>query len=317
MQADQSPRPIIIDCDPGVDDAIAILLALASSEELDLLGITCVAGNVPLAQTQANARRICELAGRTDIRVFAGCEQPILRPPYANKSSHGDSGLGAALLPEPTMLLQTKHAVDFIIESCLDADDEGITLCPIGPLTNIALAMVKDTRIISKIREIVLMGGAALSPGNVTPVAEFNVFVDPHAAQIVFASGAEITMFGLDATYQALLTPERLATIEALSTPVSSNVVAMLDFYGRYNVGNFGGPGSPLHDPCVIAYLINMNLFSGKAVAVTVEVASEMTMGQTVTDWWGVTVAKANCNVISHVDADGLFVLLTARLSRY
>jgi purine nucleosidase len=317
MEPDQSPRPIIIDCDPGVDDAIAILLALASSEELDLLGITCVAGNVPLAQTQANARRICELAGRTDIRVFAGCERPILRPPYADKSSHGDSGLGAAQLPEPTMPLQTEHAVDFIIESCLDADDEGITLCPIGPLTNIALAIVKDTRIISKIREIVLMGGAALSPGNVTPVAEFNVFVDPHAAQIVFASGAKITMFGLDATYQALVTPERTASIEALSTAVSSNVVAMLDFYGRYNVEKFGGPGGPLHDPCVIAYLINMNLFSGKAVAVTVEVASEMTMGQTVTDWWGVTDAEPNCTVINHVDAEGLFTLLTARLSRY
>ena len=201
MQPDQLPRPIIIDCDPGVDDAIAILLALASSEELDLLGIACVAGNEPLAQTQANARRICELAGRTDIRVFAGREWPILRPPYADKLSRGDSGLGAAQLPEPAMPLQTKHAVDFMIERCLDADDEGITLCPIRPLTNIAMAMVKDTRIISKIREIVLMGDAALSPGNATPVAEFNTFVDPHAAQIVFASGAAITTFGLYATY--------------------------------------------------------------------------------------------------------------------
>lgn len=179
------------------------------------------------------------------------------------------------------------------------------------------MAIVKDIRIIPKIREIVLMGGAALSPGNVTPVAEFNVFVDPHAAQIVFASGTKITMFGLDATYQALVTPERMASIEALSTPVSSNVVAMLDFYGRYNVKKFGGPGGPLHDPCVIAYLINMNLFSGKAVAVTVEVASEMTMGQTVTDWWGITDAEPNCTVINHVDAEGLFTLLTARLSRY
>jgi purine nucleosidase len=266
MQFDHLPRPIIIDCDPGVDDEIAIYLALASSEELDLLGITCVAGNVPLSRAQMNARRICELAGRPDVRVFSGCEQSILRPPYVDKSSHGISGLGDAQLSEPTMPLQTEHAVDFIIECCLTANDEGITLCPIGPMTNIAMAMVKDTRIIPKIREIVLMGGAALNPGNVTPVAEFNVFVEPHAAQIVFASGAKITMFGLDATYQALVTPERMAAIDALSTPVSNNVVSMLDFYGRYNVEQFGGPGGPLHDPCVIAYLINTNLFSGKAV---------------------------------------------------
>ena len=317
MPLDQSPRPIIIDCDPGVDDAVAILLALASPDELEVRGITCVAGNVPLVQTQANARRVCELAGRTDIRVFAGCERPLLRPRYGVKSSHGETGLGAAQLPEPTMSLQAQHAVDFLIESCLGAADEGITLCPIGPLTNIALALVKEPKIVSGIREIVLMGGAALNPGNVTPAAEFNIFVDPHAAQIVFESGVNLTMFGLNATYQALATPERMAAIKALPSAVGRNVIAMLDFYGRYNIEKFGGPGGPLHDPCVIANIIQPNLFAGRQVAVSIETTSELTMGETVADWWSVTDAKPNCRVINEVDTDGFFALLTERLSRY
>jgi purine nucleosidase len=300
-----------------VDDAVAILLALASPDELEVRGITCVAGNVPLAQTQANARRVCELAGRTDIRVFAGCERPILRPRFGAKSSHGETGLGAAHLPDPAMPLQAQHAVDFLIESCLGAEEDGITLCPIGPLTNVALALVKQPKIVSRIREIILMGGAALNPGNVTSAAEFNIFVDPHAARIVFESGVNLTMFGLDATYQALVTPERMAAIDALPSAVASNVVAMLDFYGRYNIERFGGPGGPLHDPCVIANIIQPNLFAGKKVAVSIETKSELTMGETVADWWRVTNAKANCCVINEVDAEGFFALLTERLSRY
>ena len=317
MPLDRLPRPIIIDCDPGVDDAVAILLALASPDELELKGITCVAGNVPLAQTQANARRVCELAGRTDIRVFAGCERPILRPRYGAKSSHGETGLGAAQLPEPMMPLQDQHAVDFLIESCRGADDGGITLCPIGPLTNIALALVKEPRIISGIREIMLMGGAALNPGSVTPAAEFNIFVDPHAAQIVFDSGVNLTMFGLDATYQALATPERMAAIDALPSTVARIVIDMLDFYSRYKVEMFGGPGGPLHDPCVIANIIQPKLFVARKVAVHIETTSELSIGRTVADWWGVTDAKPNCCVVNEVDAEGFFVLLTERLSRY
>lgn len=311
------PLPIIIDCDPGVDDAIAILLALASGAELDLLGITCVAGNVSLDHTAKNARRVCELAQRPDIRVFAGCAQPILRPQYSVMSSHGATGLGLSQLDEPALPLDKEHAVDYIIESCLKADDKGIILCPIGPLTNIALAMVKNRQIIPKIREIVLMGGAALCPGNVTPVAEFNIFVDPHAAQIVFGSGVELTMLGLDVTHRALVTPERMALIQALSSPVSDFIVAMLDYYGRYNIEKFGEPGGPLHDPCVIAYLIDRKLFSGKKVYVSVELTSEMTMGQTIVDWWGITSNKPNCYVINQMDTDGFFALLLERLSRY
>ena len=317
MPQDQVPRPIIIDCDPGVDDAVAILLALASPDEIELRGITCVAGNVPLEMTQANARRVCELAGHTDVRVFAGCERPILRPPYGAKSSHGESGLGAAQFAEPTMPLQAQHAVDFLLESCLGAEHEKITLCPIGPLTNIALALVKEPLIISGIAEIVLMGGAALSPGSVTPAAEFNIFVDPHAAQIVFESGVDLTMFGLDATYQALATPERMEAIDALPSTVARNVVEMVDSYGRYNIEKFSGPGRPLHDPCVIANIIQPNLFAGRMVAVAVETTSELTMGETVADWCRVTDAEPNCQVINKVDAKGFFALLTERLSRY
>jgi len=308
-------RAIILDCDPGQDDALAILLALASGEELDLLAITTVAGNVPLPLTQANARKICTLAGRADMPVYAGCARPILRPLVTAEYVHGETGLDGAELPEPGMALQPQHAVDFIVDTLLERPAGTVTLCPVGPLTNIALAMIKAPEIIPRIAEIVLMGGA-MSHGNTTPAAEFNIYVDPHAARVVFEAGVKLTMLGLDVTHQALVTEPRLAAIAALDSAVSRAVVGLLDFFNRYDRERYGIPGAPLHDPCVIAYLLRPDLFSGRDCHVAVETESELTMGATMVDWWGAHGHQATARVIDGIDADGFFALLTERLAR-
>ncbi len=310
-----SPRPIILDCDPGQDDAMAILLALASGEEIDLLGITTVAGNVPLELTQTNARKICELAGRTDMPVFAGCSRPILRKLVTAEYVHGKTGLDGTDLPAPTMPLQETHSVDFIVDTVMARPEGAVTLCPIGPLTNVALAMVKRPEIIPRLQEIVLMGGA-MAEGNTTPAAEFNIYVDPHAARVVFESGVPITMLGLDVTHQALVTEERLAAIRDLDTPVTNAVVGLLDFFNRYDRERYAIPGAPLHDPCVIAYLLKPELFDGRDCHVAVETESELTMGATLVDWWGLHGKGTTARVINAVDADGFFSLLTERLAR-
>lgn len=308
-------QKIILDCDPGQDDALAILLTLGSTDELDLLGITAVAGNVPLNLTESNARKICELAGRTDVPVYAGCSRPILRQQVTAEHVHGKTGLDGVEFAAPAMALQSQHAVDFIIDTLLSENEGTVTLCPVGPLTNIAVAMIKEPRIISRIKEIVLMGGA-MAHGNVTPAAEFNIYVDPHAARTVFESGVKITMLGLDVTHQALVTEKRLAAIKALNTPVSTAVVGLLDFFNRYDRERYDFPGAPLHDPCVIAYLLQPDLFSGRDCHVAIETDSELTMGATVADWWGVKNLPSNTTIINKIDADSFFDLLTERLAR-
>jgi purine nucleosidase len=309
-----TPRPIIIDCDPGQDDALAILMALGSPEELEVLAITAVAGNVPLALTEKNARKIVALAGRHDIPVHAGCDRPLRRDPVTADHVHGRTGLDGIDLPEPTVPLADGHAVEVII-AALRAQPGRVTLCPIGPLTNIARAMVQAPDIIGHIDRIVLMGGA-IGEGNVTPSAEFNLFADPHAARVVFESGAAITMLGLDVTHQVLATPERLRVIEALSTEVSRVVVDLVTFYNRYDQAQRNRPGAPLHDPCVVAYLLRPDLFAGRDCHVVIETTGEHTMGRTVVDWSGRGGQPANATVIHEVDAEGFFALLTERLGR-
>ena len=306
--------PVIIDCDPGHDDAVALLLAFASPGELDVIGVTAVAGNVPLHLTEANARRICELAGRTDVPVHGGCDRPLVRPLVTAEHMHGESGLAGSGLPDPAMPLAPGDAVDFIVETLMDAS-EPVVLAPTGPLTNVARALEREPGIVGKIKEIVLMGGA-MGLGNVTPAAEFNIYVDPDAADRVFQSGAAITMHGLDVTHKAQTTPERLAAIEAIGSPVAAAVTGMLTAYNAYHEARSGRAGGPLHDPCVIAYLLQPDLFSGRHVNVAVETVSELTMGRTVVDWNGVTDRPANATVIDEVDADGFFQLLTERLAR-
>lgn len=309
-------RPIIIDCDPGQDDAVNILLALAAPEELDVLGITAVAGNVPLEKTQRNARIMVELAGKPECRVFAGCAAPLERPLVTAEYVHGREGIDGAEVFEPTVPLQKQHAVEFIIETLMAAEDDSITLVPTAPLTNVASALLKEPKIAPKIHEIVLMGGALREGGNVTPSAEFNVYVDPHAAKIVFECGRPIVAMGLDVTHQVLTTPPRVKAIADLDTRVASNVCGMLEYFNRHDVEKYGVEGGPLHDPCTVAYLLKPDLFQGKHVNVAVETASELTIGETVVDFWGVTDREPNVEWIHTVDADGFFELLTERLAR-
>ena len=308
-------RKIIIDTDPGQDDAVAILLALASPE-LEVLGITAVAGNVPLRLTQLNARKICELAGKPQTKVFAGAVRPMVRPLVTAEEVHGKTGLDGPDLPEPKMALQEQHAVDFIVETLMAQEPGSVTLCPLGPLTNIALALVREPRIAKRIGGIVLMGGGFFEGGNVTPAAEFNIYVDPHAADVVFRSGVPITMMPLDVTHKALTTGKRVEAFRRLGTRVGDATAQMLDFFERYDEGKYGTDGGPLHDPCVVAWLLKPELFSGRHVNVSIETGSELTMGMTVVDWWGVTKRPKNAQVMRDIDADGYFSLLVERLGR-
>ncbi|WP_227269429.1 nucleoside hydrolase [Roseobacter weihaiensis] len=309
-------RKIIIDTDPGQDDAVAILLAFASPQELDVLGLTCVAGNVPLDLTAKNARIICELAGKTDVPVYAGCDRPLARALVTAEHVHGKTGLDGPDLPDPQMPLQQMHGVDFIIETLRAAPSGTVTLCPLGPLTNIATAFRKAPDIVQKVQEIVLMGGAYFEVGNITPTAEFNIYVDPEAADIVFKSGAPTVVMPLDVTHKALVTAPRNDAFRALGTPVGIAVAEMTDFFERFDKEKYGSAGAPLHDPCVTAYLIKPALFTGRHVNVEIETRSELTLGMTVADWWGVTDRQKNAYFIGDLDADGFFDLLTERLAR-
>lgn len=309
-------RKIIIDTDPGQDDAVAILLAFGSPDEIDVLGITVVAGNVPLARTVKNALIICELAGRSDIAVYAGCDRPLSRTLVTAEHVHGKTGLDGPVLPDPTMAIADGHAIDFIIETLRSQPTQTVTLCPLGPLTNIATAFQKAPDIIEKVQEIVLMGGAYFEVGNITPTAEFNIYVDPQAADIVFKSRVKITVVPLDVTHKALVTKPRNDAFRAIATPVGQAVADMTDFFERFDKEKYGSEGAPLHDPCVIAYLIQPGLFAGRQVNVEIETSSELTLGMTVADWWGVTDRPANALFLGSINADGFFVLLTERLAR-
>ncbi len=308
-------RKIIIDTDPGQDDAVAILLALASPE-LEVLGLTAVAGNVPLHLTQKNAMKICELAGKPETRVFAGAVHPLVRRLVTAEHVHGRTGLNGPELPEPTMKLQDRHAVDFIIETIMHEGPATITLCPLGPMTNIALAMAREPRIVPRIQEIVLMGGGFFEGGNTTPTAEFNIYVDPHAADIVLKCGAPIVMMPLDVTHKALTTAKRTDAFRNLGTKVGIATAELLEFFERFDEEKYGTDGGPLHDPCVIAYLLRPELFKGRRINVSVETASELTMGMTVADWWGVTDRNKNVTFMRDIDHEGFFALLTERLAR-
>lgn len=294
---------------------MAILLALASAE-LDVLGITTVAGNVPLPLTSKNARVVCELAGREDVRVFAGCDRPMARKLVTAEYVHGKSGLDGIALPDPTMPLAEGHAVDFLIETLREEAPGTVTLCPIGPLTNVATAFLRAPDIVPRVAEIVLMGGAYFEVGNVTPAAEFNIYVDPEAADIVFKSGVPIVVMPLDVTHKALTTRARVEAFRALGTPVGHAVASWTDFFERFDMAKYGSEGAPLHDPCVIAYLLEPDLFTGRHVNVEIEVKGELTLGMTVADWWRVTGRPANAMFMGGIDAGGFYALLTERLAR-
>lgn len=308
-------RKIIIDTDPGQDDAVAILLALASPE-LEVLGLTCVAGNVPLDLTVRNARIVCELAGRPGTRVFAGCDRPLQRPLITAEYVHGKTGLDGITLPDPKMPVQDQHAVDFLIDTLRREPAGSVTLVPIGPLTNIATAMQRAPDIIGRIAQIVLMGGGCFEGGNVTPAAEFNIHVDPQAAAIVFGAGVALSVMPLDVTHKALTTRPRIEALRALPGRVGPAVADLTDFFERFDMQKYGSQGAPLHDPCTIAWLLKPDLFSGRQINVEIETQSELTMGMTVADWWGVTGRAPNAYFVRDLDADGFYALLTERLAR-
>jgi purine nucleosidase len=309
-------RKIIIDTDPGQDDAVAILLALASPEELDVLGITAVAGNVPLLLTERNARIICELAGRPDMKVFAGSAAPLKRKLVTAEHVHGKTGLDGPQLPDPKMPLQPGHAVDFIIQTLRQEPAGTVTLCPLGPLTNIAQAFLTAPDIVERVQQIVLMGGAYFEVGNITPAAEFNIYVDPEAADIVFRSGVPLVVMPLDVTHKALTTHERVAAFRGMGTEAGRMVAEWTDFFERFDMQKYGSQGAPLHDPCVIAWLIRPELFSGRHINVVIETKGEFTTGMTVADWWGVSGRPENALFIGSVHADGFYALLTDRIGR-
>lgn len=309
-------RKIIIDTDPGQDDAAALMLAFGSPEEIEVLGICAVAGNVPLRLTSRNARIVCELAGRSDIGVYEGADKPLERPLVTAEHVHGKTGLDGAVLDEPTMAVRPQHAVDFIIETLRHEEEGTVTLCTLGPLTNIGMALRKAPDIAPRVRELVMMGGGFSEGGNITPAAEFNIFVDPQAAGIVFRSGIPIVMMPLDVTHQLMTTKARVARIAAIGTRPAKVMVDWLEFFERFDIEKYGSDGGPLHDPTVIAYLLKPELFAGRNCNVEIETTSELTMGMTVVDWWRVSGRTPNARVMRHVDSDGFFDLLTERLAR-
>lgn len=308
-------RRIIIDTDPGQDDAVAILLALASPE-LEVIGITVVAGNVPLPLTEKNARKICELAGRSDLKVFAGAIRPMVRELVTAEHVHGKTGLDGPQLPEPSMRLQDQYAVDFLVETLMREESGSVTLCALGPLTNIALALIREPRIAPRVRELVVMGGGFFEGGNITASAEFNIYVDPHAADVVFCAGIPTVVMPLDVTHKALASAARVAAFRAIGNAAGNAVAEMLSFSERFDRQKYASDGGPLHDPCVIAYLLNPELFGGRHCNLAVEIASELTMGATVVDWWRVSERPANALVMRDIDADGFFALLAERIAR-
>ena len=304
---------IIIDTDPGQDDAAAIMLALGSPE-LEVLGLTVVAGNVPLPLTERNARIVCEMCGRTDIKVFAGADRPLQRTLVTAEHVHGKTGLDGPDLFEPSFPLQDTHAVDFIVDSVMNEAPGTITLCPIGPLTNIALAIQKEPSIASRLKQIVLMGGGYFEQGNITPSAEFNIYVDPEAADRVFSCGAPITMMPLDVTHKVMTTKKRVDAIRTIDNRAAQALVDMLEFSERFDEEKYGTDGGPLHDPTTIAWLLQPRLFKGRLCNVEIETQSDLTRGATVVDWWGVTERPKNALVIREVDAVGFFELIQQRL---
>ena len=310
-----TPRKIIIDTDPGQDDAAAIMLALASPE-LEVLGITAVAGNVPLALTARNARIVTEICGRGDVPVFAGASAPLKRKLVTAEHVHGKSGLDGVDLFEPARPLESQDAIDFIIDTLRTEPEGTVTLCALGPLTNIATVFERVPGVVSRVREIVLMGGGFFEGGNITPSAEFNIYVDPEAADIVFSSGAPITIIPLDVTHKVLTTRARVERLRANGNRPSLVMADMLEFFERFDENKYGTDGGPLHDPTVIAWLLDPAMFGGRKCNVEIETHSELTLGATVVDWWKVTDRPENAFVAKDVDSDRFFDLFIERVGR-
>ncbi|MFL9706953.1 pyrimidine-specific ribonucleoside hydrolase RihA [Aeromonas veronii] len=307
--------PVILDCDPGHDDAIALILALASPE-LNVLAVTTSAGNQTPDKTLNNALRILTLLGRDDIPVAAGAPKPLARELIIADNVHGESGLDGPKLPDPAFAPQAMTGLE-LMAKCLRESPQPVTLVPTGPLTNIALLLAAHPELKPKIARIVLMGGAA-GAGNWTPAAEFNIYVDPEAADMVFKSGIPITMCGLDVTHEAQVMDEDIERVRAITNPVAQCVAGLLDFFMIYHRDpKWGFAGAPLHDPCTIAWLLAPELFHGVECRVDIETCGEHTVGMTVVDRYGLTGKPANALVLLGLDRPGFIDLLVTRLRAF
>jgi purine nucleosidase len=286
-------RKLIILTDPGQDQAAAILMILGQRQAFDVPGLVATAGNISLDHTIANCLKLLELAGRPDIPVFAGCPQPILRPLVMAEHVHGPTGLDGPDLPTPKISAQDKHGVDFIVDT-VRAHPGEVTVCSLSPLTNLAVALRKAPDIAGKIVEIVAMLGAYFEVGNITPSAEFNCYVDPEAADIVLKAGIKTTLLPLDVTHQMRSTPERLAAMRALGNRSGIATAEMLEFSETFDLRKYGWEGAPLHGPCVPAFMLQPDMFSGRQINVSVELNGSLTAGMTVADWWQITDRPKN-----------------------
>ena len=303
--------PILLDCDPGHDDAIALLLALASPE-LDLLGVTTVAGNQTLEKTTANALRVLEVVGRGDVPVAAGADRPLARELFIAAYVHGETGMDGPALPEPQGAPVDQHAVDFLAERILGSD-RPVTLVPVGPLTNVALLLARYPEAAGNLERIVLMGGA-IAEGNVTPAAEFNIYVDPEAAWRVFRSGLPVTMIGLDVTHRALMLDSHAERLRGAG-PVGRFVAELYDFFVAYHLRTYGVEGAPIHDAVAVAQVLRPGIVETLPRHVDVDCESQLCRGRTVVDLWHRTGGEPNAEVGIGIDAEGFLDLLCERIA--
>lgn len=311
-----APRELIIDTDPGADDLVALFLAMASPGELNIRAITTVAGNVRLEKTARNARLAREWAGREDIPVYAGAGRPLVRVPIYAAEVHGEEGITGVQVHEPKQGLAEGNAVQYLVDTLSAAKPHSITIAMLGPQTNLALALIQQPGIAQGIKEVVVMGGAHFNGGNITPVAEFNLYADPHAAEVVLASGVKLTYLPLDVSHKLLTSDTRLKQLSAVSNRASKQVVDILNAYIQHDMQLYGMPGGPVHDASVIAYLLKPEMFSGRQIHMSVDSREGPTFGQTVADWYGVLKQPANVMWVEEGDAQGLFDLLSERLAR-
>ena len=308
-------RRVILDCDPGHDDAIAILLA-AASPALELEGITVVAGNQTLEKTALNARRVCSVAGIRDVPIVPGADRPLRRQPVVAAEIHGASGLDGPDWPPPTVELDERHAADFIVERAGVADERPLTLVAVGPLTNVALALEREPGIVGRIDRIAIMGGA-IGLGNWSPSAEFNIFADPEAAEAVLGSGVPITLVPLEVTHRALATEAVIDRIAALGSAVSDMSVALMRYFAETYQRVFGFDAPAVHDPCAVAAVIDAALVPTRRMNVVVDTTSELSLGRTVCDVYGTTGRAPNVDVAIDLDVEPFWDLVVASLARY
>ncbi len=314
--AQAAPIDLIIDTDPGADDVVALLLAMASPDELKIRAITTVAGNVRLDKTSRNARLAREWGGREDIPVYAGAPKPLLRTPIYAANIHGEEGLPGVPVHEPRQGLAKGNAVQYLIDTLGKAEPHSITLAMLGPQTNLALALIQAPEITRGIKEVVVMGGAHFNGGNITPVAEFNLFADPEAAEVVLGSGVKLTYLPLDVTHKVLTSDARLTQLAAVNNQASKRVVDILNAYIKADMAHYGMPGGPVHDASVIAYLLKPELFKGRQIHLQVDSREGPTYGQTIADWYNTLEQPSNVMWIDSADAQGFFDLLSTRLAR-